>query len=529
MTDENQICNAKGASKTRLKRNFRQNIIPIAVFAGLWLVLVADLSQHWATNPEYSFGWFVPVLCGYLFLIRWRTRPPVELAHSIVVKWIFWAAGIVLLPTWLIAQPNPDWGLIGWLLAVEVVALSLCAIYFAGGRSWLGHFAFSICFILTSVPWPSAVETSVIQGLTGAVNTLTVAALNLFQIWAVQHGQLVEVKTGLVGIDEACSGIRSLQATLMLSLFFGELHHATVLRRFVLLLGGMLVAFLCNMGRTLSLVTVAAKDGIDAMAKWHDPLGFTVLGICFLLVWLLARLVFGPVPKIARRTDASALPSIPTRWSLGLGAWLLFTVVGTEVWYRSHETKERLRWSFVWPVHKREFAEVSFSKADADALGYDEGRGASWANDDGSRWTVYFFNWLEGSPYSRIRARTHRPENCLPAAGYKLLEDRGTITVKAGNVFLGFHDLHFECGGEDVYVFFCLWEDRPERSRLAVIGNEWERLLRERLLLLESTLHAERNLAQRALEVFISGYNTPEKAEAALRREIGAMIEPTVT
>src|SRR6516164_1952753 len=99
MTDENQICNAKGASKTRLKRNFRQNIIPIAVFAGLWLVLVADLSQHWATNPEYSFGWFVPVLCGYLFLIRWRTRPPAGSAHSIVVKWIFWAAGIVLLPT----------------------------------------------------------------------------------------------------------------------------------------------------------------------------------------------------------------------------------------------------------------------------------------------------------------------------------------------------------------------------------------------------------------------------------------------
>jgi hypothetical protein len=201
MTDENQICNAKGTSKIRLNRNFAQEIIPVAVFGALWLVLVADLSQHWATNPQYSFGWFVPLLCAYLFLIRWRTRPPVELARSIVAKWIFWTAGIALLPTWLIAQPNPDWRFISWLLAVEVVALSLCAIYFAGGRSWLGHFAFSICFILVSVPWPAAVEASVIQGLTQAGTVVTVAALNLFHIWAVQHGQLVEVKTGMVGID----------------------------------------------------------------------------------------------------------------------------------------------------------------------------------------------------------------------------------------------------------------------------------------------------------------------------------------
>jgi exosortase len=515
-----QLRNARGASRIRRNQNFTQAIIPVAVFGALWLVLVADLSQHWAINPEYSFGWFVPILCAYLFFVRWRTRPTAELARSIVAKWIFWIAGIALLPTWLIAQPNPDWRLISWLLAFEVVALSLCLIYFAGGRPWLSHFAFSVCFILASVPWLAAVEDSVTQGLMGAVTALTVAALNLFHIWAVQHGQLVEVKTGLVGIDEACSGIRSLQATLMLSLFFGELHRATVLRRIALVLCGALIAFLCNIGRTLSLVTVAAKDGLDAMRNWHDPLGFLVLAICFLCVWLLARLVSGPVPKIAPASDASAPTSILKKCSLGLGAWLLFTVVATELWYRSHETKENLRWSFVWPVQKKEFAEVSFSKADADALGFDQARGASWADDDGSRWIAYFFNWGEGSPYSRIHARMHRPENCLPAAGYKLLEDRGTITVKAKDLLIGFHNLNFEYGGQELYVFFCLWEGRPEKSKRAGVDNEWERLFR-----LESVVRGERNLAQQVLEVIISGYDTPEKAEAALRREIGALIE----
>ena len=114
----------------------------------------------------------------------------------------------------------------------------------------------------------------------------------------------------------------------------------------------------------------------------------------------------------------------------------------------------------------------------------------------------------------------HRPENCLPAAGYKLLEDRGTITVKAKDLLIGFHNLNFEYGGQELYVFFCLWEGRPEKSKRAGVDNEWERLFR-----LESVVRGERNLAQQVLEVIISGYDTPEKAEAALRREIGALIE----
>ena len=50
MTDENQICDVKGVSKIRLNRNFTQEIIPVAVFGALWLVLVADLSQHSASE-----------------------------------------------------------------------------------------------------------------------------------------------------------------------------------------------------------------------------------------------------------------------------------------------------------------------------------------------------------------------------------------------------------------------------------------------------------------------------------------------
>jgi hypothetical protein len=51
-----------------------------------------------------------------------------------------------------------------------------------------------------------------------------VEVLGWLGIPAMAHGNVIEVATGMVGIDEACSGIRSFQSSLMISLFFGEFY-----------------------------------------------------------------------------------------------------------------------------------------------------------------------------------------------------------------------------------------------------------------------------------------------------------------
>ena len=44
------------------------------------------------------------------------------------------------------------------------------------------------------------------------------------------EGNLIRVSNGLVGVNEACSGIRSLQTSLMIGLLFGELRRRNVIR-----------------------------------------------------------------------------------------------------------------------------------------------------------------------------------------------------------------------------------------------------------------------------------------------------------
>jgi hypothetical protein len=68
--------------------------------------------------------------------------------------------------------------------------------------------------------------------------SVTVELLTLFH-FPVQHGNVIEVRTGFLGVDEACSGRRSLQATLMVSLFLGELYRASWIPRAILILIGV--------------------------------------------------------------------------------------------------------------------------------------------------------------------------------------------------------------------------------------------------------------------------------------------------
>jgi len=510
--------------------------LPIVVFGALWCLLFKHLSAHWAVNPQYSFGWFGPVICAYLFFVRWMTRPPTGPgpARSRGAEWVFWIAGFALLPTWLVEQPNPDWRVISWLLSLEVVILSLCGIYFVGGRSWLKHFAFSICFILATVPWPPGVEELITQGLMRVSTSVTVHSLNLFDITALHHGNVIELNTGLVGIDEACSGIRSFPAALMVSVFLGELYRMTWQRRVVLVICGVLIAFLCNVGRTFLLCWVAAKNGIEAVSNWHDPAGFTILSICFFVLWGLAHFLTkspahkGTYPNSSRQF--APMP-IPRRLLIGLGTWLLLIVLGTEAWYRAHETQEKLHWSFEWPVAKEHFSDVVISQYATGELKFDEGRAASWMDSDGSYWTAFFFKWA-GLTRSRILAHLHRPDDCLPGAGYKLRADHGAITIKVKDLLIPFRALDFEYNGQQMYVFYCLWQDRPKTTNQPRVGDDWDNRLvglesgdrNNRLVRLESVLLGERNLGQQTLELVISGYNTPEEAEGALRRQMEDLI-----
>ena len=232
-------------------------------------------------NAQYNYGYVVPLLGLALLWRRWPGRPsPVPPLSGVWPG--FLAAGVLLLllPLQVCLEANPEWRLLYWIHGFQVVGLSFCLLYRMGGWPWVRYFAAPILFMLIAVPWPMTWEQTAIQGLMRFVAGLTVELAGWLGIPAVQHANVVEVGAGMVGIDEACSGVRSMQSALMLSLFLGELHRFSAPRRLVLLAASFGFVLVANLARTTFLVWAAANRGMHQMEQWHDTAGVLVMTHC---------------------------------------------------------------------------------------------------------------------------------------------------------------------------------------------------------------------------------------------------------
>lgn len=500
----------------------------IAAAGALWFIAVNQLRVEWSINPQYAYGWTTPFFTLYLFMERWKTRPPAASPRGGTVWHI--AAVLValsLLPFRLVQETAPDWRLVSWALAGSVVVLSLWAVWFSGGMPWLKHFIIPICFFLVAVPWPVPIEEAIVQRLMRFIAAVGVEALGWWGVPAVQHGNVIEISTGSVGVEEACSGVRSLQTTLMISLFLGELFRFTTWRRLCLLAAGLLIAFVCNVGRALALVWLYAKHGQQSFAQGHDIIGLSVLLVTLAglgsIAWLLRRRPAASEADEPSHTSLSRARLLPKSILIGLLFWLGFVELATETWYRSHETSHAqiASWSVAFPAQRAQFREMQIPEIARTILRYDEGRSAAWMDADGSHWSMVFLRWHPGRASVQL-ARSHGPEICLPASGMTMRSDLGVSSLQVLGLDLPTHSYVFTMRGHPVHVFYCLWEDRPDDEGPASTRRRMTSTSR-----LQGVWTGRRNMGQQVLEVAVSGPEDDEEARAAAVRLLGETIQVT--
>jgi hypothetical protein len=260
--------------------------------------------------------------------------------------------------------------------------------------------------------------------------------------------------------------------------------------------------------------------GIEAIEKWHDPAGFTILGVCFLgllgiALWLRPSHGRGLAP--AGSTPPQGLPGA---FVVTLAAWVIFVSVGTEIWYRSAPPPNAAWWRVEWPQKENSFAEIPLSAAVKD-MAFDVGRQAHWRETDGTAWTMFHFRWLPGLATTRIAARWHNPDICLIAAGFQRVAEYEPAIIRKGDIELLFRTYRFDVKDQKNFVFFCVWEDRRDPGEELRPPDEWNPSSRIR-----AVLQRRRHLGQQVLEVAISGVADEKAALAAFKRRIVEFLQP---
>jgi exosortase/archaeosortase family protein len=424
-----------------------------------------------------------------------------------------------------------------------------------------------VAFFFIAVPWPTAVEVPVIQGLMRMVADVAAETAMLLGIPAQVEGNLIRVSTGLVGVNEACSGIRSLQTSLMIGLLFGELKRLSVLRRIALVVGAVIIAVFANFVRAVFLVTVAATKNISEVGRWHDVAGYTIIALVFVstmgLAYLLGKSeIRNPKSEIEGQSSEvrSQRSEVRGRWSVVSSpyvaaalCWLLFVEIGIATWYRAHETNlvSGIRWTVQWPEQAPHFRKLNIDPEIRSVLRFDEGQTAAWmltppstsessppAKTSGTQVNrlppnavacyLYVFRWNPGRN-SALLANLHRPDVCLPASGWTQVADDGVRNYPVTGAFeLPFRHFEFQraignSAPQTAHAFYCLSEDRAAQSSVPVPASlpgmtgspsEWTRAER-----LRTVLEGRRHLGQQVIEaIFVSNESfSSADAESRLR------------
>jgi len=501
----------------------------------LWFHLINNLRLEWTTDPQYSYGLVVPLLAVGLLMRRWQHlegRPGRSAAgNPWLAVLLCGLLAFLYLPTRLIEEATPEWRPIQWSLGIQIVGLTLYAIYLAGGKGWLRQAAFPVAFFLVAIPWPTLFEHPIIQGLSRINAAMVVNVMGILGVPAIQHGNLIEVSAGMVGINDACSGIRSLQSSLMISLFLGEFYLFSWRRRLLLIPISFALAMILNICRTSLLTWVAAKKGIGAIAEYHDEAGWTILLVCTAMLcgagWLLSRWNVphkGETPAATEGLrpmddeNGDKARRRMNRLGIILMIWLVMveSVVGLWYWVRESHLKPGPSWSVNFPVTNPTYKDVPLTVDEHVLLRFDQGQQGRWREPDGTVWQAFYYNWLPGRVAGYL-AKRHTPDICITASGFSLTSGPELMLFNVNGVELPMRHYVFDSSVGPLQVYQCHWQagmgkdsyTADESSRYNLIRGIWA---------------GRGNKGQKVLEIIITGYDDPELARQALVRELGKLI-----
>lgn len=482
---------------------------------GAWMWTWVHLSIEWRLNPQYEFGFAVPVLAAMIAWSRLNDFRWEDLAtgRSMWIKPLTVAGGICLLLGEFIRQADPTWRITGWLLQAGASLMTFAFLKQLGGVQLSKCLAPAVLFMVLAVPWPSFVEVPLTNHLMRFATKHAVDLLNWEGVAALQRGNVIELSHDAVGIDEACSGIQSFLSSLMASIFLGVYLRFNWRRKLGLLATGFVFAILGNIARIIVLTKAVQTGGQAAFQKAHDPVGMVASTVIFLGLGLAAWVLRPRQPvQPAKITLPKVIWDKCTGWpvlAVVLSIPLLAMLSWQAVAGKSDDVLRAPHWSTRTDLAEKgwQVKEEPFTQEEQRLLQFTEG--GAWVMQAPNGVVAYLVH-LFWSPDRTIPSQAfgHSIQICLPSSGWKQLGDTRplNLTVNSSQIsgILGFYAFD----NERQAVFQATW-------RGASYETHDEELSNSRFIRLQSLKAAYLRRGHETLTVFLPaevvGQN-PEKA-----------------
>ncbi len=307
-------------------------LLAIVLLVGLASYMIWDQSYWWESREDYSFGYLVPLFALFVLYDR----------KEAILSAIQGRASSSNINEELSARPRPTGdsngdsklNIIADLMACGAFIIG-CTLYFIGGLlrsatmpqnpatlalsmgfaliflslafifskktlsgepmklknriSFMLIFLFPALIWLISAPLVSVVETKIRVFLLTQVTVIIFSLFDFLGFAIERQGNILVLPNGVVGVEEACSGIRSLTACIFAGSFLAAVYLKAFWKKSMLIGMALILAVLTNLFRSGFLTLWAYIYGAEAINDhWvlpiigdigsvHDVMGLAVL------------------------------------------------------------------------------------------------------------------------------------------------------------------------------------------------------------------------------------------------------------
>lgn len=276
-----------------LTKHATRFMLAAATLAFIWSYLptVSRCVTEWLNEPEYSHGFLVPLVAGWMLWLRREKLAGSSLGiYPSGIVWLLAAALVRIAGTYLY---------IDWLDGISFILglFGLCSLAFGASAArwaWPG-----LTFLLFMLPLPYRLETALARPLQTLATKASTYGLQTLGFAAVAEGNIIIMEHAQLGVARACSGLSMLFAFFALSYATAFFIGKSTWERVVLVASAIPIAIVTNVLRiTITGICHEWFGPEIADMIFHDLAGWLMMpiGLVFLgmEVALLRALILPP-------------------------------------------------------------------------------------------------------------------------------------------------------------------------------------------------------------------------------------------
>jgi len=268
-----------------------QTIVIAAAFALLYWPILRDLIRDWSIDPNFSHGFLIPFVAGYMAWQRQNHLRQIPCKPSI--------SGIFILLFGMMVYMAGTLGAELFLMRTSMIITLAGIIALSLGTAMLKALAVPLCYLIMMIPIPAIIWNKIAFPLQLFAARISSEAISTIGIPVFREGNILHLANTSLEVVDACSGIRSLTSLLALTGAFAFLSHLSRWKKWVLFLSAIPIAVAVNVVRLTITGMLAAWVGPEAThGVLHDMSGLIVFGTALTLVYLLFILL----TKIGKKT-----------------------------------------------------------------------------------------------------------------------------------------------------------------------------------------------------------------------------------